>query len=265
MMDVFGVFVFLFGLIIGSFLNVVIFRYNTGLGLGGRSRCLSCGRHLGFFDLIPVFSFIFARGRCGTCRVPLSYQYPLVELITGILFYLVYSQFGLSVEGVIIALAFSLLIVITVYDIKHTIIPDGFVYAFIILSLGFLLYRSFLTGSLPLLECLSGPLLALPFTLLWFISKGRWMGFGDAKLALGMGWFLGMTGGVNAVILAFWIGAAVSIIFLCVQKTQDKRTQNSKKNFSLKSEIPFAPFLILGTVLVALWGITIIDIQSLLF
>jgi prepilin signal peptidase PulO-like enzyme (type II secretory pathway) len=98
---------------------------------------------------------------------------------------------------------------------------------------------------------IAGPLAALPFATLWVVSRGKWMGLGDAKLMLGIGWFLGISGAINATILAFWIAAAVSIIWLFV----------TYKKFKPKTEVPFGPYLILGMYLVLLFGIQVIDVQ----
>ncbi len=245
-------FVFILGLIIGSFLNVVIFRYNTGLGIGGRSRCLTCGRYLGLQDLFPVASFLFFRGKCRTCGAKISWQYPLVELLCGSFFALSYVKFGLEFGFILVT--FSLLLSIAVYDLKHKIIPDGLVFAFIFVSILKMLERNYLMGvgfEFSFLDLVSGIILATPFAVIFFISRGKWMGFGDAKLALGIGWFLGLYSGLNAVVLSFWIGAVVSLGFLLVQKIWPKgfALKLMDKHLTIKSEIPFAPFLILGMIL----------------
>ena len=243
-------FLFLFGLIIGSFLNVVILRYHGGQSLNGRSACFVCGKTLRWYELIPLLSFAIQRGRCRSCGSAISWQYFLVELATGVLFVATYMKgydaWSLAVPFVVL----SLLITILVYDIRHTIIPDGLVYLFSGISFLYL-FVSFdpLVASLPSLsDVLAGPLLFLPFFCLWFFSKGTWMGLGDAKLALGMGWFLGLLGGISAVIFAFWMGAGVSLILLGIQKVQKRRL--FRRRLSFKSEIPFAPFLIAGFLIV---------------
>jgi prepilin signal peptidase PulO-like enzyme (type II secretory pathway) len=114
------------------------------------------------------------------------------------------------------------------------------------------------------LDLFSGIILAAPFVLLWIISGGKWIGFGDAKLALGIGWFLGMVYGLSAIIIGFWIGAVISLILLGAGKTACSKAIRSLpayfglKHVSMKSEIPFAPFLILGLVLVYFfkWDVT---------
>jgi leader peptidase (prepilin peptidase) / N-methyltransferase len=255
-MVVLPLFIFILGLLIGSFLNVVILRMNTGRSaVTGRSKCARCSKVLSWHELIPVFSFLKLRGKCRTCRMPISFQYPIVELITGIVFIILYMKVVL-VQGIAVVpflvLAFlcvvaSLMIVIMVYDIKHKIIPDMVVYPFILLSVVSIIWRAFMQpGFMPGLAVVNGVLIALPFFLLWFLSKGRLMGFGDVKLALGIGWFLGLSSGFVAVVLAFWFGGVVGLFILA-----------TSRKHNMKSEVPFAPFLILGFAVAGLWSITI--------
>lgn len=233
---------------------MVIYRYNTGLGIGGRSRCLSCGRNLTFLDLFPVFSFLFFRGKCRTCKARISWQYPLVELISGIFFTFAFMEFGLSLDLFFVLVVFSLLLAIAVYDLRHKIIPDGLVFAFVFFALLKMVERNYVVGlgfSPDFLDLCSGLIIAIPFALAFFLSRGTWMGFGDAKLALGIGWFLGLAPAINAIVLAFWIGAFVSIVMLLLQKLYPKgfALKLRDKHLTIKSEIPFAPFLIVGMLL----------------
>jgi prepilin signal peptidase PulO-like enzyme (type II secretory pathway) len=217
---------------------------------------MSCGKELHWSELIPVLSFVFQGGRCTNCKAKISWQYPLVELVTGIVFVLVIShliQAGLTWPHAITALihliSVSLLVVMTVYDLRHKIIPDGLVYTFDVLAFAAL----FVYGAPHLWTILAGPVLALPFALLWIVSKGKWIGLGDAKLILGMGWLLGMSGGVNALVLSFWSGAVISIVWLLATKGGIRR----------KTEIPFGPFLVLGTLVVLFTGLTVLDVRLL--
>lgn len=242
-------FVFIFGAIIGSFLNVVIARYNTGESiLKGRSKCFSCGKTLLWYELIPVFSFIAQNGKCRKCGSKISIQYPIVEIITGTVFALVWyiSTWKLSFQvesqmaffAIYFWIIFSLLIVIAVYDFYHQIIPDGLVYAFIIFSfLGlFISPRNFLW------DFLAGIIFFLFFASFWFFSKGKWMGLGDAKLAIGIGWLLGLPVGLASIMVSFWIGAVVGLFLIFSKRT------------GLKSKIAFGPFLIVGTFIGFLFG-----------
>lgn len=239
----------LLGLIVGSFLNVVIYRFNTHKTFGGRSVCLSCRNQICWYDLVPVFSFCFLSGKCRHCQSKISWQYPAVELLTGIVFLLLFSKFEYVfwVDPLIFAYTygffaslFSVLIVITVYDLKHKIIPDALSIVFGTLALmSVFIFTNFMFDiHIPTLYEFAGLLIALPFAFFFFVSGGRWMGFGDAKLAIGIGLLLGLAKGLSAVALAFWIGALVGVVLIILGKVK-----------GFKAEIPFAPFLALGTFL----------------
>lgn len=248
-------FVFVFGTIIGSFLNVVIARYGEE-SLLGRSHCPSCGKTLTPLELIPIVSFLFLKGKCQNCRVPISFQYPIVEFLSGALFLSLYTIYGFSFAFIFYSVIWSILLVITVYDFKHTIIPDLLVFLFIFLSLGDIAWGVFIggfSGYLPYL--IAGPIFFTPFFLLWFLSKGEWMGLGDGKLALGIGFFLGLAGGFDAIILSFWIGAVVSLLLIFLQKIHALSFGNKK--ITMKSEIPFGPFLVLGMALVFFFQVSV--------
>ena len=258
---------FILGLIVGSFLNVFIVRHQTGLSIKGRSFCFTCGHTLLWHDLIPLVSFIVYGGRCRYCGARISFQYPLVEFIKGILFILVFLKLNppFTVYYLLLTayylLTFTILLVISAYDIRHKIIPNVLVYFFIALSFAgiFIIHDSlFLIQNF-----VAGPLLALPFIALWFASGGKWVGLGDAKLALGMGWLLGLSLGFAALILAVWTGAVAGLFLIVLSQGVSgiRRLFPGLKRFTIKSEIPFAPFLILGTLFAFLLDISFTDIQ----
>lgn len=254
--------VFLFGTIVGSFLNVVIYRYNTGMSIAeGRSQCFSCGKRLSWHELIPMVSFLIQKGKCRGCGSKISWQYPLVEFITGILFLLSFYQVPIiSWHLVYLWIIMSLFVVITVYDIKHKIIPNGFVYAFIGISfLGLLLSPDL---QFTAVNFFAAPFLSAPFAGLWFFSRGTWMGFGDVKLAWGIGWFLGLWAGLSAIVFAFWIGSIFSLALLFVSHIS--RLSFAPKRFTMKSEIAFGPFLLLGTLIVLFTGMNVFSLSGLL-
>jgi leader peptidase (prepilin peptidase)/N-methyltransferase len=257
-----------FGVIIGSFLNVVIYRLGSGAGMNGRSKCLSCGKRLTPRMLVPIMSFVLQRGRCAHCGVKVSWQYPLVELATGLLFALVVLHHGAAFSTFVSPALFyvmldmciwATLLVIFVYDLKHKIIPDRLALLFALLA-GVLLALKYSDGVFPIryipifdtvpwwIDLAAGPLLFVPFALLWFLSAGRAMGLGDAKLAVGIGWFLGFSGGISALVLGFWIAFFPSLALLFLRS----------KQFTMKSEIPFAPFLVLGTLVVYVFGVDLL-------
>jgi leader peptidase (prepilin peptidase)/N-methyltransferase len=249
---------FLCGLIIGSCLNVVILRFITQKSLGGRSACMVCTKKLLWHELIPVLSFIGLRGRCSGCKSKISIQYPLVELLSGLLFALVFLKFQdvfwantLTFVGTYTyyTLMFSILLIIAAYDLKHKIIPDSLSIIFGILAficLFFFRDFTFFIHMPNLWEFLAGPIIASPFALMYFVSSGTWMGFGDAKLALGLGWLLGVSTAFIGLLFSFWSGAIIGVILVIFFK-----------KYGIKSEIPFAPFLVFGTFLAFLFELHI--------
>ncbi len=259
--------VFLFGAIIGSFLNVVILRYRSGRTIGGRSACMTCSKVLTWHELIPIGSFLTQRGKCVKCKTRISWQYPIVEAVTGFLFVLIFYRFEylLFSTPLLFALLFAfnallvcVLVILSVYDIKHKILPDKFVFLFASIAvIGMFLIKgdAIVLHLPPFTDMLAGILLPVPFTLIWHFSKGQWMGLGDAKLMIGIGFLLGFSKGTTAILISFWIGALVSIALLLVSKLLPK-----KYAVSLRTAIPFGPFLALGTIIVMLAGF---DINSL--
>ncbi len=262
-------FIFILGLIVGSFINMALARCNTGLSFNKRSFCFSCGHTLSWYDLIPLMSFIIQNGKCRYCQSKISFQYFVIELMIGLTFVVVFLKINpTTIYELLITsywlLIFTILLSIAVYDIRHKIIPNAFVYSFIILSFLGLIFE-ILNLKSEILNLLAGPILALPFSALWLFSKGKWMGLGDGKLALGIGWLLGLSSGAAALILAIWMGALYGISILAISNIEriKRHLFSHTKTFTIKSEIPFAPFLILGTLLAFLYSISFADIQSL--
>ena len=271
------VFIFLLGTIIGSFLNVVIFRFNTGKTIvTGRSICMNCNRELRWYELIPVFSFLIQSGKCRRCASRISHQYPLVEILTGVMFALVafkflslmYVSYWLYIFFVVLyVFIFSILIVISVYDLRHKIIPDKLIFIFIFISFLSIFINPSLLGNLfawPTFGALiAGPLFALPFVALWYFSKGRLMGLGDGKLILGIGWMLGFYPGLFALILSFWIGTIVSLGLMFLSKSLPALKWEQVGKMSMKTEIPFAPFLIVSVFVTFLFSLDIFSLVKL--
>ena len=222
---------------------------------------MTCQNQLCWYELIPLISFFALRGRCLKCKTKISLQYPIVELITGVVFASLFLKFQdvfftntLIFAGTMAfyATMFSLLLVIAVYDLKHKIIPDTLVWVFVILSfIGIFLFSGYgFNPHIPSIwEFLSGIFIALPFALMWLISKGTWMGLGDAKLSLGLGWLLGLSRVLSGAVVAFWSGAIIGLILIIF----------SKKH-GMKSEIPFAPFLVFGALIAFLFELHLFPI-----
>jgi len=259
-------FIFVFGTICGSFLNCVIYRLEIGESfLKGRSYCPHCKHVLTWQDLIPIFSFLILKGKCRYCHQKISWQYPLVELATGILFVstLIYffSKTSILVNSAMTELTSiyylviaCFLIIIFVYDLKHYIIPDKVIYPAIAITFLYQLFKIWDLGFVPNFEfrisnfqTLANPLLSaflasLFFLMIVLISQGKWMGVGDIKLAFLMGLILSFPNILVALFLAFFIGAIIGIGLIIARKK------------TLKSEIPFGPFLVSGTFLALFLG-----------
>lgn len=269
------VLVFIFGAIIGSFLNVVIYRMHTGRSINGRSHCMTCGRHLAWYDLFPIISFLILRGRCRSCTAAIPWRYLIVEALTGSSFLLLFELFRSDIVLFVLnTVLVSLLIVLTVYDIRHTIIPDELTIAvgavaLFVLGYGYLGHHDLFSVATHLV----GGLIASGFFFgLWWVSRGRWIGLGDAKLALPLGVLVGLGGIFSMVVLSFWTGAAVSLVILGFQHVMRARFKAGKTSLlfsshplTIKSEVPFAPFLVLGFLLVHLFHVDILLITAQLF
>ena len=204
----------------------------------GRSFCPNCKHKLALQDLIPVFSFLFLKGKCRYCGQKISLQYPLVELSTAILFLLMTEAKPSSLETGFLMVISCFLIVIFVYDLKHYIIPDKVIYSAIVIALifnfQFLISKQFLVFNYLILSAIGA---AAFFAAIVLVSRGKWMGIGDIKLAFLMGLILGWPNIFVALSLAFLIGAIIGVGLII---------SGRKK---MKSEVPLGPFLIIGTFL----------------
>ncbi len=228
---------------------------------------MSCQHKLSWYELIPVFSFIVLGGRCKNCKTKISIQYPIVELLTGFIFAAVFyklqgmfftSTLSFIISYIYYTALFSILLVVAVYDIKHKIIPD---ILSVILGVVAFIGIFFISIDNPvvhfhipsILVFLSGVLVAFPFAFFWLISRGRWMGLGDAKLALGIGWMLGIASALSALVVAFWSGAIIGVALIIIQKSR-------AGGMNMKSEIPFAPFLVFGTLIAFVFGLNLFNL-----
>ena len=241
--------VFSLGLFTGSFMNVVIDRFpNKRTIVKGRSKCDFCNKKLMWFELIPVFSFIFLKRRCRYCKKKLSFQYPIIEIVTGILFassfiysanlspFLTFDFFISLIFSIIIS---SMLLLIFMIDLKYGIIPDEILIILTFVSLVYL----FLSKNI-LLSYFSTALISfLFFLILIVITKGKGMGMGDAKFAFLIGLILGFPLTIISIYLAFLTGALVSIILILLSIKKIK-----------KDTIAFGPFLAGCTLVVYFFG-----------
>lgn len=235
--------VFGLGLIFGSFFNVCIARMPSDESLMTRSRCPHCKKKVAWFHNIPVMSFLWLRGKCASCKRPISIQYPLVELGTAFLYLWLYAKFGLSVQFLSYAVFASLLVVISVIDLYHQIIPDelslpgipmGFVFALI-------------TGDITWWESLLGAFFGggIFFAVAFGyekLTKREGLGGGDIKLLAMMGAWLGHSSLLPIIILSSALGSVVGILFMLVKKKD------------LKAAIPFGPFMAVAALVYLQWA-----------
>lgn len=242
---------FLFGLIIGSFLNVVVYRLNLAETVLGRSHCPDCRKKIRWYDNVPVLSFLLLGTKCRDCGEKISWQYPLLELATGIVFavtanvFFVASDPGSWLETAFYLGLFSLLLVIFIYDLKFMEIPMLVLWIAVGWTLAYFLFQDFSNFSsavsLSSLKMYSGLIgggaAFLFFFSLAYFSKETWMGMGDAYLAFLIGLVAGWPMILPTLILSFSIGALVGIVLIFAKKK------------TMKSQIPFGPFLIAGLAL----------------
>jgi prepilin signal peptidase PulO-like enzyme (type II secretory pathway) len=230
-MFLFAFITFCLGAILGSFINALSFRWGTGVSVvNGRSRCMHCGHTLSAFDLVPIFSWIALRGRCQYCGARISWQYPLVELTGALLSLGAYFVNSDPLSYVLLLLVLMTTLFIAVYDVRHKIIP----LSASLWLMALVAADRFFAGGV-FFALIDGLLLAAPLLLISFFSGGRWMGWGDGILEISLGWLLGLTVGLTAFMFAFWSGACVGIALLYL-----------RRGVTMRSEVPFAPFLIFG-------------------
>ena len=220
---VIGVFFFLYGIVLGSFFNVVGLRVPKKESIvSPPSHCTVCNRKLGVLDLIPVFSYLFLKGKCRGCGTRISPIYPIMELVTGILFVLSYAMLGFSGELIIAILFVSLLVIITVSDIAYMLIPNKVLLPFAIVLIGLRL----IIPLEPWWDSFLGAIVGFGVLyLIAVVSKGG-MGGGDIKLFFVIGLVLGTTNTLVTLFLAAFIGSIVGLIVL-------KRTKNTNPIRSL--------------------------------
>lgn len=246
---------FIFGLIFGSFGNVLIYRLPKGISIiNPPSSCPKCGKRIKWYDNIPVISYLILRGKCRYCGNQISIRYPLVELLNGILFMLAGIYFKNDVQATICSLFFFLLIVISFIDIEHMIIPDKISLTFALASLGISVFGSIvekpflpLIGKPGLIFSIEGVVyLMVAFIVIEALSRKIFnkegIGMGDIKLGISIGIYLGPYS-LLSLFLAYFIGAPLGFYL----------------KYKVKSEyIPFGPFLALGSIITIFFGEAIV-------
>lgn len=243
------VFVFLFGIIIGSFLNVCIYRIPLKENIAvERSHCMKCGHVLSWYELVPLFSYLIQGGKCRSCKAKISPQYPIVEALNGILWVALFAVMGLRIETLLFCLCTSALIVLTVIDERTMEIPLGI--NIFIASLGAIRLVWVILGlgydGTRWYELIIGFFaVSLFFFLLVVLTKGRAMGGGDVKLMAAAGLLLGWKQIILAMVIGCLLGSVIHIIRMKVSKKEHK--------------LAFGPYLAGGIYLTMLFGTPIIN------
>lgn len=277
--------IFVLGLAIGSFINALTYRIENEMPISrGRSLCTKCKHQLAWYDNVPVLSYLLLRGKCRYCKRPISMQYPVVELIVGVTFvafavkalgpqvFVIPADAGiwatrlLDIPGVTAVLLVSLffvafcLILVALYDQRTTYVLSGYVYAGIGATLIYLLttytgtWEVGKVGMFLLPNVIAALVAMLPFAILYIASRGKWMGAGDIEIAALLGLLLGWPHFLVALYFAFIVGSiwGLAKIYLL-------------KNAGLKSEMPFAPFLIAGTIFAFIFSEQLINLYVKIF
>jgi len=201
--------IFIYGIVIGSFLNVCILRIPEGKSIvTERSHCMTCGYQLSWYDLVPVFSYLFLRGRCRQCKEHISFQYPLIEVVNGVLWMISFAVYGFSWDFVLVSFLLSALLVLSVIDFRTYEIP--FCINVFIGILGII--RLLLHLSDYSLYLIGFFVVSVPLLLIFFATKGNGIGGGDIKLMAAAGLFLGFKLTILAFILGCFFGSVIHII-----------------------------------------------------
>ncbi len=236
--------IFILGLVIGSFINCLVYRLNREKNLKslvlGRSYCPKCRKGLDWYDNIPVLSFVFLRGHCRHCHQQIAYHYPLVEIVTAVLSVVLY-YFSFLNSGSWLLFSYQLFllyvfIALFVSDLLYFTLPDLLIYP------SYLVVGIYLISKGEWTNFLVGIVTLLFFLFLVLVTRFKGMGLGDVKLAFLMGLFLGFPKTLVALFLAFLTGALAGVILILLGKKK------------LKSRIPFGPFLVLGSWLAFFWA-----------
>jgi len=243
------VLIFILGLIVGSFSNVCIYRIPRNESIiYPASHCPKCRSKIKPVDNIPLLSFILLKGRCRNCKSKISIQYPIVELLTGLIYLIIYLIYGLSIQSLTYIILSSTLVIIAFIDLNEQIIPDvislpGIVIGFIISF--FVPYISFINSALGV--AVGGGIILIIGLAGSLIFKKEAMGGGDVKLAAMIGAFLGWRYIIISLFLGFFLGALAGI-FLIISKIKSR-----------EDVVPFGPFIVLGSLITLLWGEKIIS------
>ena len=232
---------FILGAAVGSFVEVVVTRGLAGESIRGRSRCLNCATPLRWYELIPVFSYIFLHGKCGSCGVKLAREMLVVELVAGVLFVFVGWLLPFPVALLFLLPSISFALILFLFDLKGSVLPDRVSVPWIFFLLMFAALMRWTNGDW--IKMVEGAVVGGGFFgLQYLVSRGRWVGDGDIRLGVIMGLLLGWPMVLVGLLLAYVSGAIISLCLLAARKVK------------LSSPIPFGVFLIPALFITLLWG-----------
>ncbi|WP_186429414.1 A24 family peptidase [Clostridium sp. BSD9I1] len=233
--------IFIFGTIIGSFLNVCIYRMPKNQSIAyPPSHCTNCNNNLKPYDLIPILSYILLKGRCRYCREKVSERYPIIEFLTGILYVLVYVKYGIAIDAIKYIIMVSILIVIGMIDLDTTNIYFKTTLVGFIVAVTFLAIHAY--RGLPVMNYIYGGIIGGgTLALIILITKGG-MGWGDAEICFVCGLFLGLELTLLMLFLSFVIGSVIGLALIALKK-------KTRKDY-----VPFGPFIVLASIITILWG-----------
>jgi leader peptidase (prepilin peptidase)/N-methyltransferase len=241
-----GLFVFITGLIFGSFFNVCIFRIQKGESISyPPSHCTNCNNRLNWYDLVPALSYVFLKGQCRYCGEKISLRYPAIELITGILFYLVYFKYGITILTIKFIVFISILIIIGMIDFDTTDVYFSTTVTGMILGLGSIIAEGYLKNAIityVLGGVLGGGLIALIIIGSKIILGTEGMGWGDAEICLVCGLFLGLKLIIVMLLVSFVLGGIIGVALIAM------------KIKSRQDCIPFGPFIVLAAIFTVFFG-----------
>ena len=244
----FSIIIFLYGIIIGSFLNVCIYRIPKKENIvTTRSHCMSCGYQLRWYDLIPLFSWLALGGRCRKCKAKISVQYPAIEALNGVLYLIVFLRYGVSIETLLYCLMASALLALSVIDFRTFEIPLGFNVFIAVLGLVRVLtdltnWQEYAVGFFAV---------SVVLYIIYVITKGRGIGGGDIKLMAASGLLLGWKCNILAFLLGCIIGSVIHLLRMRFTKAE--------------RVLAMGPYLSIGIYISALWGTQLIDWYLSLF
>lgn len=265
------------GAVIGSFVNVVVYRMHTGVSINGRSRCFSCGVQLRWFELLPGVSYLVLLGTCRSCKASIPRRDFVAEISLAILFVCIAFATTTLFSMIIAMVLATILLMVMLYDMTHLIIPNEFVLLLASVALGVQGVAWYQTGDMmQFLYAIGASAIAfVSYGSLWKYSNGRWIGLGDAKLAAALGLFLSPVQIFSMIVLSFWVGAAfgITLMLLPVLKNFGKRMyaavrpsvvfiRSARRGVTMKSELPFAPFIVIAFGLVYACNVVVLDLVS---